>query len=246
MEHGSQKAVARLMLAALTLVPLAAAEFRFDAMHDHMLPRKDRPATLVIDEHGVSFQEQGKKPHHGRWAFQDIQELYLSADQMRIVTYEDRRWVLGVDQEYEFRLRPGQDVRPLFELLRSRMDRRFVAALANAPAVELWSLPVKRLGTLRGSQGTLRFGADRIVYETARKEDSRTWRYQDVENISTNDPYQLTLTTFERAVTHYGSRKDFNFQLKQPLDERRFNLVWRRLNGVRGPELLTSISEKGQ
>jgi hypothetical protein len=109
----------------------------------------------------------------------------------------------------------------------------------------LWELPVKLLGKLNGSQGTLRFANDRVVYVTDRKEASRTWRYQDIENISSSDPYQLTITSFERATTHYGSRKGFNFQLKQPLDEKRFNLVWRKLNAVHGLELLTSIPEKG-
>ena len=47
---------------------------------------------------------------------------------------------------------------------------------------------------------------------------SRTWRYQDIENISSSGPFQLTITTFERAKTHYGDLKGFNFELKRPLE----------------------------
>ncbi|WP_321476600.1 hypothetical protein [uncultured Paludibaculum sp.] len=253
MEYRSQKALARtgLVVLALTAVSLQATEFRFQVLHDHLLVRKDQPATLVVDEHGITFQEQSRKKktpdqlHHGHWGYQDVEQLYVSPDKIKIVTYQDRKWALGVDQEYEFKLLPGQDVRPVYELLKNRLDRRFVAAVADEQVEALWTLPVKLLGKLSGSQGTLRFSGDRIVYLSDRKGASRTWRYQDIENISSSDPYQLTITSYERAATHYGSRKGFNFQLKQPLDEKRFNLVWRRLNAVHGLELLTSIPEKG-
>jgi hypothetical protein len=36
----------------------------------------------------------------------------------------------------------------------------------------------------------------------------------------------LTITTFERARLHYGDRKGFNFELKEPLTEERYNHVW--------------------
>ena len=80
----------------------------------------------------------------------------------------------------------------------------------------------------------------RIVYETKKRDASRTWRYRDIDNISSSDPYQLTITTFERAKLQYGSRKGFNFQLKQPLEEKRFRMVWRKLNAGQGLELLTA------
>ena len=86
-------------------------------------------------------------------------------------------------------------------------------------------------------------GQDRIVYETARPRQSRTWRYQDLENVSTSDRYQLTLTSYERARTSYGSMKGFNFQLKQPLDEKRFEALWKRLNQDKGLQFLNSIEE---
>ena len=115
----------------------------------------------------------------------------------------------------------------------------FVAVLAAGDKVApLWSVPVKRLGRIRGSEGVLEVAADRIVYNTGKKDQSRTWRFRDIDNISTSDPFQLTVTTFERSKLEYGNRKGFNFELKQPLDEKRFNLLWRQLNQAvpsRGP-----------
>jgi hypothetical protein len=70
----------------------------------------------------------------------------------------------------------------------------------------------------------------RFACATARKGASRAWRYGDIDNIGTSGPFELTLTTFERALEHFGNRKDFNFQLKEPLDERKYDGLWRRLH----------------
>ena len=131
-------------------------------------------------------------------------------------------------------------------MLKDKLDRRFVAAVADPPAATLWELPVKLLGTIQGSEGVLQVGQDRIVYKTDRPRQSRTWRYQDIENLSTSDRYQLTLTTYERARTNYGSMKGFNFQLKQPLDDSRFEMLWKRLNQYKGIQFLTAIEEGNQ
>jgi hypothetical protein len=205
-----------VLVAAL---PLLGAEYRV------------KHGTLTIDERGVSYQETGKKhPRHWSWSYQDIQQLDLAPARVRVLTYEDNRWKLGADRGYAFEPLAGQDFSGSYPLLKDRLDRRFVAELADAAVRPLWSVPVKLLGTIAGSQGTLSIGQDRIVYSTARKNASRTWRYGDIDNIATSGPFELTLTTFERAIEHYGNRKDFNFQLKEPLDERRYNELWRKLH----------------
>ena len=43
---------------------------------------------------------------------------------------------------------------------------------------------MKLLGLIQGSQGTLLIGEDRIVYRTGQREESRTWRFSDIENIA--------------------------------------------------------------
>ena len=57
-------------------------------------------------------------------------------------------------------------------------------------------------------------------------EASRAERYSDIAGISSSGPFQLTVTTFEQARSHYGDRKEFNFQLKQPIPETRYNQLW--------------------
>jgi len=214
------------ILALLWLAP-AQAELRYEVRHEHW--RKHGTGTLVINEQGISFEEV-RKPHSARWSYQDIQQLYLAPNKLVVLTYKDRKWLLGADKAYEFTLPPGQTFQEVYVLLKDRLDQRLVAALPDEPSAPLWEIPVKLQGRITGSEGTLEIGADRITYKTTRREQSRTWRFQDIDNVSTSGPFQLTVTTFERAKFHYGNRKAFNFQLKQPLDENRFNDLWRRLN----------------
>ena len=65
----------------------------------------------------------------------------------------------------------------------------------------------------------------------------------DIENISSAGPFELTITTFERAKTHYGDLKGFNFELKQRLEEARYNELWLRLNQSKGLKILDSYRE---
>jgi hypothetical protein len=231
MEHGSQKAgivgqASVCLVLVLCASPLLAQELRYQVRHDHML--RDKTGELVIDEKGVAYKE-GEGGHGGPWKYEDIQQLSVGGSKLVVVTYKDRAWRLGADQEYEFTILPGQDLRAAYELLRTRLDRRFVAALADATVGTLWEIPVKLTGTLRGSEGVLKVGPDHIVYETARRDHSRTWRMVDIENVSSTDPHELTIVTYERAKLHYGSRRGFTFQLKAPLSEERYNLLWRRI-----------------
>jgi hypothetical protein len=107
----------------------------------------------------------------------------------------------------------------------------------------LWEIPVKHLLRFGGDEGVLRVGVDEIVYQSAKASESRTWRYQDIENVSTTGPFQLTITTFERAKTHYGNLKGFNFEMKQQLDEAHYSDLWLRLNQSKGLKILTSYRE---
>ena len=255
MEHRSQK-VSRgvgLLVALLAIVPAGAADLTYEVRHHHAL--NNHSGILTIGETGVSYRQvvpEGKRKKNPKglenvqFDYRDIQELWVSPDKLVLVTYKDRKWLLGVDKEFEFNLRKGRSFEDAYTMLKDKLDRRFVAALADPRPGALWELPVKLLGTIQGSEGVLQVGPNRIVYRTDRPRQSRTWRYEDIENVSTSDRYQLTLTTYERARAHYGSMKGFNFQLKQPLDEKRFEALWKRLNQDKGLQFLNSIEERNQ
>ncbi|MCW5976641.1 MAG: hypothetical protein KIT09_01120 [Bryobacteraceae bacterium] len=248
MARGSKAAACAAILIALSAAPAAGqADLTYEVRHDHW--RKHGVGRLSIDERGVSFTEASKKDkprddlHRLSLAYQDIQQLFLAPKRMVALTYKDRKWRLGADRRWEFTLVGEGSFEGAYRLLKDRLDQRFVAALADPDAEILWEIPAKLKGRFTGSEGVLQVGPDRIVFSTDEPEQSRTWRYPDIDNISTSGPFQLTVTTFERATTHYGNLKGFNFQLKQPLDEKRFHLLWRRLNRAKGLDFLTSLEE---
>ena len=74
---------------------------------------------------------------------------------------------------------------------------------------------MKQLALIKGTQGTLTFGGNAVVYDTPIA--PRTWRYSDIQFISSAGPFQLTITTLE---------KQFDFQLKQAINESTYNQLW--------------------
>jgi len=209
------KAATCMILAGAALASAA----QFTVRHEHL--RRGCAGVMTVDENGVAFTGVGK--HAWRWKYEDIQELRLAPESIYILTYKDSKLRLGADRGYAFtgKIPAGE----LYALLRERMDQRFVAALNQASGPVSWSVPVKHLRPIAGSEGTLAFGADVIVYSTPAKDESRTWRYTDIESIGSSGPFQLTITTLE---------KDFNFQLKHPITEARYNQLWLQVEKKNG------------
>ena len=205
---------------------IVASAAQFPVRHEHLY--KSCRGTMTADDSGIRFS--GPK-HNFAWSYDEIQQLRLEPGKLHVLTYADRRLRLGADREYEFS--GDLPVSDLYAVWKSRMDQRLVAAVSR-PEVAGLSIPAKHLKPIRGSQGTLVFGADSIVYSTLTRGDSRAWRYADIDSISSSGPFQLTITTFERARTQYGSRKGFNFELKQPIAEARYNEIWLRIENKTG------------
>src|ERR1039458_1176359 len=188
MEMAFGKTATCLILAA----PLDSAT-QFAARDEHL--RGGCAGVMTVDENGVSFT--GAKKHAWSWKYEDIQQLRLSPESIYILTYKDSKLRLGKDREYNFTGKiPAEE---LYALLKDRMDQRFVAAVGQGIGLPSWSVPVKHLRPIVGSEGTLAFGADAIVYSTPAKTESRTWRYSDIENIGSSGPFQLTITTLEKG-----------------------------------------------
>ena len=224
----------------LTFVLAAAAAWgqTTDARHDHWRGYCD--GRLAIDDSGFAFESASKPTHSWKVAFLDAQQIrVLDNGDWRVLTYRDRAWRLGADREYRLRVADRQFAARAAPLLERRLERRFVSGLVDGEGKTLWQLPAKHRLRLSGTEGALVAAEDRVVYRSARPGDSRTWLYSDIDSISSSDPYQLTIVTHERARGHYGDRKAFNFQLKQPLSEDRYTDLWRRLEQSKGLRLLT-------
>jgi hypothetical protein len=227
-----ETAVGALLLGALFGTAGTAQPFTFGVRHEHL--RKGSAGVLRITEDSISFEEAGKGNKHSRvWKFDEIQQITLSSAELQILTYEDQKWKLGRDREYNFDRLPKEFATGLYPFLRQRLDRRFIAGLGDSEGQPVWRAAAKLARGSGGVQGVLTFGENRIVFETSAPAQSRTWRYQDVENIATSGPFDLAITTLERSGWLRGSGREFRFQLKQELSETVYNDLWRRLNQSR-------------
>lgn len=222
------KTASGLILAGwMAAITASAAEFPM--RHEHL--RKGCNGVMTVDDSGVRFA--GPKGHSWTWKYDEIQELRLEPDRIRILTYQDDKWRLGADREFDFTGHPPYE--SLLQIWKDVMDQRFVAVLPPLANVEgVLSIPAKHLKRISGSEGELVFSDNGIAYATSAPGESRTWRFADIDSISSSGPFQLTITTFERARSQYGDRKGFNFQLKQPLSEARYNEIWLQIEQENG------------
>ncbi len=220
------------------LAAMAAFGQTYDARHDHW--RRSCTGQLTFDTQGVAFESSTKPKHSWKVSYLDAQQMkVLDNGEFRLLTYKDRKWRLGADREYRLRVADKQFAAQVGPLLENRLERRFVSGYAAGEGKILWELPAKHRLRFSGTEGVLVVAADRILYRTEKPGDSRTWFFPDIAGISSSDPYQFSITTYERALAHYGDRKGFNFQLKQPLSEDRYNDLWLRLEQSKGLQLLT-------
>lgn len=208
---------------------IAASAAQFPMRHEHT--RKGCDGVMTVDDSGVRFA--GPKGHSWSWKYAEIQQLQLEPTRIRILSYEDRKWRLGADREFDFTGTPPYET--LLQIWRDVMDQRLVTVLPPlANVTDVFTIAAKHLKRISGSDGALVFADNSIAYATSSAGDSRTWRYSDIDSISSSGPFQLTITTFERARAHYGDRKGFNFQLKQPITEARYNEIWLQIERKNG------------
>lgn len=207
----------------------AAAGQSYNVEHKHL--RHGAPGVLQIDRNSISFQESGKGAKHSHsWKYDDIQELTLGPDTMRIQSYEDNRLELGRDRVYLFDKLPASLTSDWYPVFRTQLDRRFVAALADDQVKPLWQKPAKLIHGRSGSQGIVLVGTGAIVYKSAQAGESRSWRIHDIDNVSSAGPFDLAITTNER---------EFRFQLKQELVDADFQELWIRINENHGLQMLS-------
>lgn len=224
MELRSQKTNLCLIVLSL-LTPLAAQNFEF-AARLRALPR-GHSGTLKLTPQGVSFDNPKLEI-----AWLDIQEFELTDDaRIRVTTYQDRRLLLGKDRAYLFALTARPDPLPIYQAVIGHLGPRLIARLADSKGTPEWSLPAKHVKAIRGSEGVLHIFEAKVVYQSPRPAQSRTWRWSDITNVSSSGPYQFSLGAEE-------------FQLKAPLDAARYEALWLRLNRPKGLELISTKKEQ--
>ena len=215
-------------IGAFLSLGLIAAQAQTRVRHEHL--RHGGFGELQVTDEGLSFTEAGKHKEHSRvWKYEQIQQLELSDTSLRVLTYEDQTWVLGRDREYVFDELPKGFARSVYPQWREKLDQRFIAALADEEVATLAEFPAKLNGLTKGVLGTLRFGEDRIVFRAAKAGESRTWRFGDIDNIASAGPFDFSVVTLEHHGTWNTGTREFRFQLQSPMEEARFNELWRKV-----------------
>ena len=228
------KVLTRSLVTALVVLVSAAnaisqeREITLNVRHDHFMGSCN--GSLLLDERGVRYQTNHQKDAR-TWNMEDIKEFEIERDRhIKLYTYEDRsNWRLGADKIFEFTWSDESiSSQQVYEFLRSHTRRPVAASLIPAEVGPVsFDLPVKHLGILKGNQGRLQFSEGGVVFQASNGRGSRSWRYEDLESISSGGPYDLTLTTYEQQRFHYASRRAYNFQLKEPIPPDRYDALWR-------------------
>lgn len=216
-----------------------ATEFRFRVKHDHL--RKSCVGELVINNSGVEYLTD-HEPHKRSWPFKDIRILKLiSAAKMEILTYQQRRltpslneaFKFGSDESFKFELLEGEFSPDLSEFLLARIKRPVITTFVRQAGEEnppLYVLPARHRHRWGGCNGELRIYEDKVIYESVEdKENSRLWRWSDIQSFGRSGRYKFEIVTFEPQL---GGEKTFNFDLKEELTGEAYDFVWKKFYKV--------------
>ena len=214
--------------AILILAAAISTAQTVQVQHQHL--HHDGLGTLSVTADGIAFTETGKHVEHSRvWKYEQIQQLELTQNTLTILTYEDQKWQLGRDRSYSFIHLPEGFTRSVYPMWRDKLDQRFIAAIADSEITSLAEFPARLTGLLKGVEGTLLFGEDRIMFRAGKSAESRTWRFSDIDNIASAGPFDFSIVTLEHHGAWNATGRDFRFQLQRPMEEARFNELWRKV-----------------
>jgi plastocyanin domain-containing protein len=100
------------------------------------------------------------------------------------------------------------------------MKRRMLVIFASVflllpvmAAAQSFEFPVERERLLRNHRGTLVVTPDGIEYRTDQKNESRSWRYKDIQQIKIESPTVLEILTYEDQRQMLGRDRIFRFRL---------------------------------
>ncbi len=215
-----------ILLSSSTLL---AQEVRFSVEHKRLL--RDRKGELIFGETGIEYRTQ-KKSDARTWKYEDVQQLgLLGPKEVTIVGYEDSKWKFDKDIFYRFKITSGEITPAVWVQLQAKLKRPLVSAIIPPDITPKFTVPVKHLLGFGGTQGMLMISDEYVIYKTEAPKDSRIWRYRDISSIGTTGPYQLRLTSMDRAEGETGAERNFVFNLKERLTPEAYDFIWWKING---------------
>ncbi len=210
--------------------PVMASEntvFQFSVEHDHFWRKCS--GTLTIDQEGIAYTSEKDNDHSIDWSYADIQEVKIESPQkLYIRTYEYVWWKLNRDRTLHFELVESEMSAEVADFLRERLPSVLVSAVFTPPDDAVYTLPVKHKHALgRGCEGQLLFSEEGIYYSASSSDHSRFWPMEDIESLGRMSGSNIRITAREHS--HSGSVRNFQFQLKQPMDGETYERLWRKI-----------------
>ena len=190
-----------------------AGHWETPAREHRTLPRTKVHGTLAIDENGVEFRSEGGREQ--RWNLTDIRTAFIAPHRLIVETYVNRSLHRPGEQRYEFDLTQALPPSVAAELAVG-ITRPSQNAVTDSGAPAIATIPAHHRALSGGTNGELRFRKDGIDYVTVSNEDSRSWRWADLQTLSDPDPYHLFI---------FGYRDTYTFDLKTPLPRGLFDRV---------------------
>ncbi|HEY3132728.1 MAG TPA: hypothetical protein VGL91_24975 [Acidobacteriota bacterium] len=210
---------AGFLLAIVSFMSSATAQaFTLAVRHNHF--RGHCSGKLLISEDGIEYSTDYVK-HRRKWSYVDLKRVEISTPkELKLQTYEDKKYRLGPDQEFDFHVVEGEINSDIYQFLLSKTTRPLITGVAFPTGPFAYEIPAKHRQFQKGTQGLLKIGDNEVVYETPHPKDSRIWLYKDIQNIGLLDPYNFRISTLLETYT---------FDLKIAMTREQYDYVWERV-----------------
>jgi len=225
------KRFANLLLIMTFFSGMLVAEensFTFSVRHDHFW--RFEMGELTFTTKGIVYRSEDDEKHAREWAYEDIQEVKVaSPTEVEILTYEDVIGKLNDDRKFKFK-RVDPEIRPeVVQFLRQHATSRVVSAVFAVPQDVFYTVPAKHRHTWGGGcEGELHFSDAGIYYfSPSNREHSRSWPIRSIQSIGRMSLFTFRVTVPEEGAT--GAWRNFQFQLKRPMSEEVYQLLWRKI-----------------
>ena len=209
----------------------ASSNWSTQATLRHGLRRES--GVLILTAQQVEF-----RPHSGpalRWRYEDVRTFRLTDRRFTIWDYENRHWPIPGERSFNFRLATPPPA-SISANLANRVGKPSSNARPDAAVAAQLVIDARHEKRLGGSNGTLRFQPNGIDYVAVPKDDSRSWRWADIQTIALPNPYHFRVA---------GYREIYDFSLKKPMDSAFFDKLWDQFYG-RGLNLQAGAGGEAQ
>lgn len=219
----------------------------YKVKHDHAVGSGRGELRIMPD--GIEFVGEGEREaaHSRAWRDADVKRIEISADEIEIFVYEAARVpvvprqvplvdetisvAVGTERQYEFHLVEGEVSEEVVRALLARFERPVATTVVpNDPDESgrmLFEIPVFHRHVAGGESGTLRVYEHHVVFDAEAPGHSRHWRYSDIRDVGRLGRFKFEIATYERQLATDG--KSYVFDLKRPMTEVEYELLWRRL-----------------